>query len=77
MTPTAVNSRGEHRLAPGGRDEALRAEVVDLLRLSLLERLDERGLVEQVGLDERDPVRQVLDSLEVLGRRRRTMPCTS
>ena len=33
--------RGQDRLLPGGRDEALRGEVVDLGRLGLLDRADE------------------------------------
>ena len=48
--------------------KALRAEVVHLCRARLLERLGERRRIEQVGLDERDPVGQMADPLEVLGR---------
>ena len=59
---------GQDRLLPGGGHEALRAEVVDLGRARLLERLGERRRIEQVGLDERDPVGQMVDPLEVLGR---------
>ena len=73
-----MNSAVSTGWLPGGRDEALRGEVVDLLRLRLLERLDERGLVEQVGLDEREPGRvrcSIRSKFSV--DERRTMPKTS
>ena len=60
---------GQHRLRPRGRHEALRGEVVDLVRLRGAQRLLQRGLVEQVGLQQLDAARQVRDALERLGAR--------
>jgi len=55
---------GEDRLRPGGGDERLRPEVVDLGRPGLLEGADERVLVDQVGRDQAHPLlQQVLDAL--------------
>ena len=45
---------GQNRLAERRLDERLRREVVDLLGLVLLERFDQRDLVEQVAVDELD-----------------------
>ena len=47
---------GQHGLLPRGGHERHRGQVVDLLRPALLERLDERELVEEVGLDQLDAV---------------------
>jgi hypothetical protein len=45
----------------------LRREVVHLGRPGFLQHSDERELVEEVTLDERDAVCQVSDALDVLG----------
>ena len=58
----------EHRLAEAGLHEALRRQVVDLLRLPRAEQVDHRGLVQQVALDGRDAVLDVGDPLERDGR---------
>ena len=58
---------GEHRLLPTRRHEAHGREVVDLVRADRLDHVDDRKLVEQVGLVQRDPAAQVGDALEVFG----------
>ena len=58
----------QRRLDPRHRDERHRGEVVDLVRPAGAHRVDQRALVEQVALVQRDPVAQVLDALEPLGR---------
>src|SRR5207253_10973178 len=45
------------------------SEVVDLPRLDLLHHINDRKLVQEIGLVQRDPVREVLDPLEALGAR--------
>ena len=60
---------GQGRLDPGDADERHRGEVVDLVGLRGAQRVDERAVVEQVALVQRDAVAQVLDALELLGRR--------
>ena len=59
----------EHWLVPRGRYEALRGEVVDLVRLRRLQRRHQRGRVEQVALEQVDAVDDVPDALDVLRRR--------
>ena len=59
---------GQHRLVPRGRDEALRGEVVDLVRLRRPQRRVERRRVEEVALDQVDAVDEMRDSLDVLSR---------
>ena len=68
MTPDAGELGGQRRLDPGDGDERHRGEVVDLGRFRRAQRVDERALVEQVALVERDAVADVLDPLELLGR---------
>ena len=68
MTPTPVNSAVSVGWIHDVGDEAHRGEVVDLVRLGGAQRVDERALVEQVALVQRDPVAEVLDALELLGR---------
>jgi hypothetical protein len=53
------------RLVEGRRDEGLRREVVDLVRLRLLQRAHQARLVEQVALHDADPVLDVRDPVEV------------
>jgi hypothetical protein len=60
---------GEHRLLPGHRHERDGREVVDLVRTALAQGGDERELVQQVRLDQLDPVANALEVL--IGRRRR------
>jgi hypothetical protein len=43
----------------------------------VLERVDQRQLIEQVGLNELQPVAQVLDARKILRARPRTIPNTS
>ena len=62
---------GEHRLRPRRRHEALRGEVVDLVRAAVAHRLLQRHLVEQVGLEQLDAALEVRDALERLGARAR------
>ncbi len=50
------------------RDERHRGEVVDLARPRSAHRIDERALVEEIRLVQRDPGPEVLDALEALGR---------
>ena len=68
VTPTPVNSAVSVGWIQRHGDERHRGEVVDLVRLRRPQRVDERALVEQVGLVKRDPIAQVLDPLEALGR---------
>ena len=68
MTPTPVNSAVSVGWIQRDRHERHRGEVVDLVRVGGAQRVDERAVVEQVALVERDPVAQVLDALELLGR---------
>jgi hypothetical protein len=49
--------------------EGLGREVVDLVRLTLLQQRDQRELVEEVPFPQLDPVLQVGDPLEVIARR--------
>jgi len=56
-------------LDPRHGDEAHRGEVVDLVGLRGPDRVDERALVEQVALVQRDALAQVLDAVELLRRR--------
>ena len=67
----------QHRLLPGHRDEGGRREVVDLVRLRGLERLDERALVQQVGLHQIDRSRIRSRLGYASGATRRTTPKTS
>jgi hypothetical protein len=59
----------QHGLLPRRRHEGHRRQVVDLGRLHGLQQVDERQLIQQVGLTERDTITQVRDALEVLGAR--------
>ena len=68
MTPDAGELGRQRRLGPRHGDEAHRGEVVDLVGLGGAQRVDERALVEQVALVQRDPVADVLDAVELLGR---------
>ena len=54
---------GEDRLGPGGGHVGLGGEVVDLVRLGVLQHHGEGVLVEQVGRHHLDPVEQMLDPL--------------
>ena len=56
------------RLVPGARDEGGGGEVVDLGRPCRLERLDERGAVEEVGPHELDPALERSQRVGVRGR---------
>ena len=56
---------GHHRLGETLVDEALRGEVVDLGRAMLLDHVDQRRLIGQVGADQRDALEEVPDALEV------------
>ena len=47
---------GENWLVPRPWDEGGRCHVVDLVRATGLERMDERELIENVGLEQREPV---------------------
>src|SRR5262249_20711281 len=58
---------GQDRLLPAGRHEGHRRQVVDLVRLDLLQEARDGDPVEQVALDQLDLVAQVLDAGEVLG----------
>ena len=60
---------GQHRLGPRGGHERLRRQVVDLVRLGLLQRRREGRLVEQVGLHEPEVIAHVVDALVRLGGR--------
>src|SRR5439155_11373117 len=53
----------EHRLAPGGGDETLRREVVDLVRLRVAHDRRQGVLIEQVRGHDVHPVQQVADPL--------------
>src|SRR5262249_28602415 len=55
---------GEDGLVPGGGDEGLSGEVVDLVGLDLAEDAGHGGLVEQIGLVKLDAIAEVLDALE-------------
>ena len=46
--------RGQHRLTPRARDEALRGKVVDFVRLGGLEAADQRRQVEKVAVHRLD-----------------------
>src|SRR5215208_5279395 len=52
----------KHRLLPGGRDEALRRQVVDLVGLNLIDDGEERCLVEEVCAKELDAIAEMLDA---------------
>ena len=54
---------GQDRLVPRRRHEALGGEVVHLGRSDGAERLHERGLVQEIALDDLDPVADVGDPL--------------
>jgi hypothetical protein len=58
----------QHRLRPRRADEALRREVVDLVRLTFTHRIDQRMLIEQIGGNELHLIDDVGDAL-VGGRR--------
>src|SRR5687768_3526335 len=51
-----VEFTGQHRLIPGCRHERHRREVVELMRGGALDRLDQRELIEHVGLHDGDTV---------------------
>jgi len=53
---------GEYWLIPGGRHEALRSKVVNLVRFRRLERGYQRCLVEQVTLNHLNPVGEMRDA---------------
>jgi hypothetical protein len=55
----------QHRLREGRRDERLRRQVVDLVRLRLRHRVDQRVLIEEVAVQELDLLEQVRHALEV------------
>ena len=76
MTPSAGELAGQDRLVPRRRDEALRGQVVDLVGLDVDERGDERGLVQQVALDQFESSGEVGDPLVVEVLDRRVMPTT-
>ena len=58
---------GQDRLLPARRHEAHGREVVDLLGAHRPKHIDDRQLVEQVGLMEGDAAGQVGDAFEGLG----------
>ena len=58
---------GQRRLGPARRHERLGGEVVDLGRARLAQWLDQRALVEQVRLMERDVLFKMTDSFTVIG----------
>ena len=76
VTPSAVNSRGQHGLGKAGGHEALRCQVVDLAGPILLEDGDKLHLVEQVALHDLDAVRMCSMRSKLLVLVRRTMPMT-
>src|SRR5262249_17114820 len=51
----------QHRLIPGSRYERHGGEVVKLVRVSLLDGFDERQLIEEVGMDQRNSIEEMLD----------------
>jgi hypothetical protein len=59
--------RGQDRLLPGGGDEGHRRQVVDLVRLGQIQDPDERGQIDEVAVDDRQPIEEVLDPLHPLG----------
>ena len=58
---------GQQRLRPTGGHETLGGEVVDFVRPDLLHDRDDRQLVEQIGLVQRDSAVQPLDPLAAFG----------
>ena len=77
VTPSAVNSPVSTGWVQDVGTKRLRGEVVDLVGLGLLQHLDERVLVEQVGGDELDPVLEVGDALEAVVAGAAHQPTTS
>ena len=65
--PLRVVFAGQHRLVPRGGDERHGGEVVDLVRLDVVDDADQRELIEQVGGPERDAIEQMLDAPVVRG----------
>ena len=59
---------GEHRLCPGRLDEALRGEVVDLIRLVVAHDIRERCLIEQICRHQLDVIDEVTNPLIRCGR---------
>ena len=68
MTPTPLNSAVSVGCTHETADVGHRGEVVDLVGPARAQRVDERALVEQVALVQRDAPAQVLDAVEALGR---------
>ena len=64
-----VELGGEHRLRPRRRHERLRRQVVELVRPHGAQQIDQRELVEEVGLAEIEAAPEMRDALEVLGAR--------
>src|SRR5262249_15798983 len=60
---------GEDGLLPRRRHEGLRRQVVDLVGAHIAHEVDQRELVEQIGVPELDAIADVRDALEVLGAR--------
>ena len=77
VTPTAVNSAVSTGCFHDVGTNDIAAEVVDLVGLRLLERVDQRELVEQVGLDELSRSRRCSMRSKFSVLERRTMPKTS
>jgi len=55
----------EHGLVPGGRHKRLGSEVIDLIRLILAQNVEQRDLIEQVTVHERDTVHDGTDPAQV------------
>jgi hypothetical protein len=60
-----VHVGGEHRLPERGAHEGLGREVVDLLRVRLLEGRQDRGLVRHVAVEQMETVHERRDVLRV------------
>ena len=63
--PLGVVLAGEHRLLPGRGHERHGREIVELVRLNLVDHAQQRHLVEQIRLPQVDTPAQVLDTLLV------------
>ena len=61
-----VEFRGQNRLRPGCRNKGHRGQVVDLVRLDPLDHIEQRILIEEVGLLEPDLLANVIDPREIL-----------
>src|SRR2546426_1479425 len=65
--PESSKFSREYGLIPRGGHKRLGSQVIHLVRLAFLQRVQQGSLIEQISLDKMESLAQMIDALEALG----------